>query len=71
MFLLAITAPFMVPLAWATRLLVIVVDGGEGVGAGVGVAELACGVSVDEPPPPPQELINMTIRLTNIFFWSI
>jgi hypothetical protein len=63
----------MVPLAWAIRLLVTNVDGGEGVGAGAGVTELAGRFSVDEPPPPPpHEIINIIIKLiNNVFLWCI
>ena len=62
----------MVPLAWAIRLLVTIVDGGEGVGAGAGVTELAVRFSVDEPPPPPHEAINIIIKLiNNVFLWCI
>ena len=63
----------MVPLAWETRLLVTVVDGGEGIGAGAGVAELAGRFSDDDPPPPPpHEVINIIIKLiNNVFRWCI
>ena len=59
----------MVPLACAIRLLVTIVDGGEGVGAGVGVTELAGRLSDDDPPPPPpHEVINIIIKLINNVF---
>ena len=63
----------MVPLAWETRLLVTVVDGGEGIGVGAGVAELAGRFSDDDPPPPPpHEVINIIIKLiNNVFLWCI
>ena len=64
----------MVPLAWETRLLVTVVDGGEGIGAGAGVAEELAGRFSDDdpPPPPPHEVINIIIKLiNNVFLWCI
>ena len=53
--------PWIVPVAWAIRLLDIeLVFGAEdGAGAGLGVSELIWGAcSEDPPPPPPQELIK-------------
>ena len=60
----------MVPLAWATRLLVTEIGEGAGAGAGVGVVEFCWGAAVDDPPPPPpHELITKINKLkNNIFF---
>ena len=59
----------MVPLAWATRLLVTELEGG--VGDGARIVEFCCGVSEDDPPPP-HPLIQNKNRLTmSIFFCCI
>ena len=56
----------MVPLAWATRLLVTELGGG--VGDGARIVEFCCGVSEDDPPPPHPLIPNKNRLTMRIFF---
>ena len=58
----------MVPLVWATRLLVTKLGGG--VGDGVGIIEFCCGVSEDDPPPPHALITNKNRLRISIFFFA-
>ncbi len=59
----------MVPLAWATRLLVTELGGG--VGDGARIVEFCCGVSDDDPPPPHALMPNKNRLTISIFICCI